>query len=272
MQKLFEDFLYKKINPKELVSKLIKAKKYVCYTDTQSFEFNLLINDIQDIIDNRNKKDVYEDILIVFYQYLDIKKNRKNKTIFSLKILEKPVYKSGIKIYYNEKDIMCFMSSINYGWLGEDNFKRNLVDNFFSDYYILQTPRQVAKNKIGVCWDQVELERYYFNNTEYKIKTYFLCHYDNEKCPTHTFLVYEKNSCFYWFEHSWEKYRGIHKYSCLKDLLIDVRNKFIETELNNTYESNNLMLYEYEKPKYGISVKEFYKHCANGKNINVDSL
>ncbi len=31
----------------------------------------------------------------------------------------------------------------------------------------------------------------------------------------------------------------------------------------------NLCIYEYSKPKYGVNVLEFYKHCENGKNVIV---
>lgn len=174
--------------------------------------------------------------------------------------------------YYNGFEIMNLLKDINYGWIDKNHHKFNIVDNSFSDNYILQTPKEVIQNKVGICWDQVELERYYFKNNDWNIKTFFLCHYDNDKCPTHTFLTYEKDSKFYWFEHSWEKYRGIHEYKTLKELLTDVKNKFIVDELNSRYEKNNLMLYEYEKPKYGLTVLEFYKHCESGINIDIDNL
>lgn len=167
-----------------------------------------------------------------------------------------------------EQEIMDFMNNINYGWVDSNNQSHLEVDETFSDIYKLQSPQEIINNKIGVCWDQVELERYYFKQTDYNIKTYFLVHYDNDRCPTHTFLVYEKNNKYYWFEHSWQKYQGIHEYTNIKDLLIDVRNKFITTELNNQYDEMNLVLREYERPEPGLNVQEFYKHCEQGKIIN----
>ncbi len=178
----------------------------------------------------------------------------------------------GLWNYYSENEIMNLMNDIEYGWVDKDYNKYTIVNELFSNDYILQRPKETIKNKIGVCWDQVELERYYFDNMALDIKTYFLCHYDNDKCPTHTFLTYKKNDTFYWFEHSWEKYRGIYKYDSLKSMLADIRNKFIETELNNKFLEKDLMLYEYNKPQYGISVIDFYKHCESGENINVDKL
>ena len=172
----------------------------------------------------------------------------------------------------NEQEIMNIMEKIKYGWLDKNNKVHHEVDNNFSDSYVLQSPTQVLENKIGVCWDQVELERHLFKDTSLEITTYFIVHYDNNKCPTHTFLVYKKDNKIYWFEHSWNKYKGIHEYNNLIELIKDIKQKFITTELNNNYNSTNLVIYEYTKPKYGIGVKDFYKHCETGKQIKVGEL
>lgn len=169
---------------------------------------------------------------------------------------------------FDELDVMHLMENIEYGWVDFANNKHNEVDTSFSKDYKLQSPSEVMKSKVGVCWDQVELERYYFKKTNYQVKTYFIVHYDNNRCPTHTFLVYQKNNKYYWFEHSWQKYRGIYEYDSLNDLLVDVRSKFITTELNNSYEENNLVLYEYSTPKPGLNVLAFYKHCESGQMIS----
>lgn len=192
-----------------------------------------------------------------------------------IEILKEPIKAKGqlsIWNYYNEFEIMGLMNEINYGWIDKKSKLHKEVNNLFSDNYILQTPKEVVKNKVGICWDQVELERYYFKNNDWNIKTYFIVHYDNDKCPTHTFLTYRKNDKIFWIEHSWEMFRGIHQYSSIKELLIDVRNKFVENELDNSYNQNNLVIYEYRKPKFHISVQQFYKHCESGFSIDLNNL
>ncbi len=166
--------------------------------------------------------------------------------------------------------IMTLMNDIQYGYLDKDNIKHLYIDDFFSSMYKLQSPFEILENKIGVCWDQVELQRYYFEKENILCKTYFIVYYDNDKCPTHTFLVYKNNDFYYWFEHSWEKYRGIHKYSSLDELLTNVRKRFIKEELPSNFNNKNLCLYDYKKPNYGISCMEFYKHCEMSTNINVE--
>lgn len=187
-----------------------------------------------------------------------------------IKPLDNPIKAKGqlsIWNYYNELEIMELMKDIEYGWIDKHNNKHNIVNDEYANNYILQSPNEVIKNKIGVCWDQVELERYYFKGNDWNVKTYFIVHDDGNKCPTHTFLTYEKNNKYYWFEHSWERFRGIHEYNSLKELLNDIKDKFIKYELCDNYVLENLMLYEYKKPKYHISTQEFYDHCNNGINI-----
>lgn len=189
--------------------------------------------------------------------------------------LEHPIKAKGqlnIWNYYNEFEIMNLMENIEYGWMDKDNKRHTLVDETYSDNYVLQSPKEIIKNKVGVCWDQVELERYYFKGNGWNMKTYFLVHYDGNKCPTHTFLTFEKSNKYYWFEHSWEKFKGIHEYKSLKELLFDIRDKFIKYELDHNYVVENLKLHEYKKPKYHISVQEFFNHCDSGTYINFKEL
>ena len=174
--------------------------------------------------------------------------------------------------YYKEIEIMAFIENIDYGWVDKDNNKHNHIDNSYAENYKLQSPQELIKSKFGVCWDQVELERYCFKNHICNCKTYSIIYYDEHKCPTHTFLTYEKGNHFYWFEHSWKKYKGIHKYDSLKELLKDVQNKFVNDEIKTEFNKFNLCIYDYKKPKYGIGCLDFYKHCESGQKINVDKL
>lgn len=166
---------------------------------------------------------------------------------------------------------MELMKNIEYGFVDKERNKYKVVDDKYQNNYILQSPNEVIKNKIGLCLDQVELERYYFKSSDLNIKTYFIV-YDDNMYKAHTFLTFEKNNKYYWFEHSWEKFMGIHEYISLKELLLDVKLKFIRYELDNNYNKKKLMLCEYKKPKYHVSFKEFYNHCSSGKLIDITLL
>lgn len=174
--------------------------------------------------------------------------------------------------YYDEFEVMNLLQNIEYGWIDKNKTKHHSICKQFDKNYILQSPKEVIKNKIGVCFDQVELERYYFKNNDWDIRTYFICYYTDNECSSHTFLTFKKDNFFYWFEHSWEKYKGINRYNTLKELLKDVKEKFILSEIKSNYNKNNLLIREYSKPNYHITTLEFYKHCEINKPINIDKL
>ena len=141
-----------------------------------------------------------------------------------------------------ENDIMNIMNDIKYGYLDINGNIHYVIDKDFESLYTLQSPGETLNNKVGVCWDQVELERYLFDKENIKFNTYFIVYYSDNICPTHTFLIYKIDNDYYWFEHSWEKYRGIRKYSSENSALNDIKEKFINDELNNNYDDTNLFL------------------------------
>ena len=108
--------------------------------------------------------------------------------------------------YYNENEVMNLMTEIEFKEIELSDCKR---------------PSEVVKSKIGNCLEQVELERSCLKNNDWNIKTY-LVKYGKSY---HSFLIYEKNNKYYWFEHALLKYRGIHEYSSLDELLLDVKRK-----------------------------------------------
>ena len=160
------------------------------------------------------------------------------------------------------QEIMKLMEEINYGWV-DKNGNPHIKLEGFADNYILQSPEELIKSKLGVCWDQVELERFYFKEKGIDINSYFIVHYDGKKCPCHTFISFEKNGKFYWFEHAWEKHRGIKEFNSKEELLKDVREKFIDLELKNGYQEDHLFIFNYKKPTPHLDTLGFYKHCEN---------
>lgn len=163
------------------------------------------------------------------------------------------------------------MSEIDYGVPNEKN--ENLLDlidddEVFDKYYYLQTPEELLKSKLGVCWDQVELEREFLTNKNIDVRTFFICTYDDDNLPSHTFLTYEDNNLYYWYEHSWFEERTVRKYETLEMLLKDVKKKFI-----NSHETNKnapTLIYEYSKPPKHIKCEEFYGHAETGKLIKLN--
>lgn len=169
----------------------------------------------------------------------------------------------------NVDRIINVLNQIEYGWVDKNGNIYNEVNDLFSDNYVLESPDEVLKNKVGVCFDQVELERKLFADENINFSTYFIVHYNDDNLPSHTFLIYKDNNKYYWFENSWIRYKGIHEYSSVNDALIDIKEKFVESEIDTDYNPYNLCIYKYNKPKYGISSLQFYNHCESGENIKL---
>ena len=85
---------------------------------------------------------------------------------------------------------------------------------------------------------------------------------------SHTFLTYQKSDKFYWFEHAWMEYSGIHEYSDFNDLIQDVKNKFL-LKIGNSVVNDRLHCYIYKKPKIGLSIGDFYEFCKQGEEIDL---
>ena len=166
------------------------------------------------------------------------------------------------------KEIYEQLNNIEYGWVDKNSVKHyKLEPALFNENYMLQTPEELIKSKVGVCWDQVELERFYFSKTELAFHSYDILYIDKNKMPNHTFFVYEENNKYYWFEHAFDKFKGIHEFSDLKSLLLDVKKAFVTTELKDICDDNFLNIFEYEQPKEHLNCTDFYNHFMNGKNV-----
>lgn len=120
--------------------------------------------------------------------------------------------------------------------------------------YIVKTPTQLIKTKSGICYDQVEFERVYFEKHKYQYKTYFA--YEKEPVddnPTHTFLIFKENDQYFWFENAWESYRGIHgPFKTYNDAL-----KFVSIQFKKSSGWKFINILEYRRPPENLNMKQF---------------
>ena len=77
---------------------------------------------------------------------------------------------------------MDIMNDIKYGYLDINGNIHYVIDKDFGSLYKLQSPGETLNNKVGVCWDQVELERYLFDKKNIKFNTYFIVYYSDNIC------------------------------------------------------------------------------------------
>ena len=186
---------------------------------------------------------------------------------------EKVTMEYSFKKVKTPEELLKWMDNISYGWLSNEDNKphvdNNESDEEFEKIYKLQSPSQVIKNCVGTCYDQCELERKWFYNKGISFTILYI-EISNERKPTHTFCIYETENGYNWFEHSWESYKGIHKYEKLKDLIYDIINKF--KSFNNDYESPIILTNLSSKPKYGIGSNEFMDYAHSQHSIDLNDL
>jgi hypothetical protein len=169
--------------------------------------------------------------------------------------------------------------NIVYGFVGKNGKKYyDMFSEEWNDWYtqcFVQSGEEVLESKTGTCWDQVELERLWFERKGYTIHSFFMWFEVNKEnnYPTHTFLIYENDNKYYWFENAFEAERGIYEFDSLDDAIECVKSKQINYVRNNFSNSSledmeRLTVYEYSKPGNHLGVEEYFKHVTSIKYIS----
>ena len=187
-----------------------------------------------------------------------------------------------IKVLFSKiqtpEELLNFMSkNINNGYLGKSGRVYHLEDEDFNnkwfDDYILEGKDDILETLYGNYWDQVELERTWFTDNKYEIKTIYemvKLEYENNY-PTHSFLVFkDEDGNWNWFENSDLENRGIHKFDSFENLLNFQYNKYVDfLKTFNIYdeEIKKIIMTEYEKPKTGINVENYLNWVINSKTL-----
>lgn len=156
--------------------------------------------------------------------------------------------------------------NIKYGYLDKYGNVVKYTDKYFYenwyDNYILSSAEDVLKNKVGNCYDQVEFEYTWLTQHGYKTKRFYemvLVEYKNNY-PTHTFIVYENDNKYYYFENAFYELRGIRKFDSMKKLLsFELEQYKISLKKYNIDEKelSNIILKEYSIDEYRISASTF---------------
>jgi hypothetical protein len=172
--------------------------------------------------------------------------------------------------------------NIHYGFVGKNNQRVYTpededMDKDINDEYFLQSPEELINSGHGVCWDMTELERDWFTKHNYNLKVFFMMFAKNveNNLPTHTFLAFEDQGKWYWFEHAFGEQRGIHEYPSLNELIIDVKKKHLDYAIKNRGASvedyQDLKICEYGVAPSGINPNEFIEGVmGNNPALDID--
>ena len=150
----------------------------------------------------------------------------------------------------------------------ESQILKEKVSIFLMDklHLELNSKSRYYPNKMGINFDLVELERDILSTRDVDLRTYLMMSSNKDEDNSHAFLVYKDDKYYYWYEYSWLKYRGIHRYNNKENLFRDILNKY--SKVINC-EVEDIKLYMYDKPRYGINYNKFIRHVlAGSENLN----
>ena len=176
------------------------------------------------------------------------------------------------------KELFQFMEdNIKYGVFINNKVYEWDKDGIFEDIcrtkWKLKTSNEIIDCGYGICWDQVELERDWFNINNYEYKTifiWFLFDYENSY-PTHAYLIYKNNNKYYYFEHSDSNNKGIYEFNSFEDAIKYQLNKHIELSKTNNIvgeeELKYIHIFEFDKPRIDCSYDEYLEHILNSVDI-----
>lgn len=131
-----------------------------------------------------------------------------------------------------------------------------LYESLLFNKYYLQTPNELLKNKYGICYDQVELIRYWLNLNNYDNWTYYTPYHN------HSIIIYKDDDKYCIMETSIKEYNGIHKFNSLEEAIKDYK-KF---QLKDTSISD-IKLYLYDNVLFGCNFYDLIYHITKDKNL-----
>lgn len=150
---------------------------------------------------------------------------------------------------------------------------RNTTSEDWDKYQIVQSPKEIERSKVGVCWDYVSYEAWYFtkNFPDVSYKTYYLQFFDNKDDPTHTILTFTLNGKHYLFENSFRDYAGIYEAKS-EDDIINFVLKIMSDHKGDMLKRCGYDVWEYnalDNTLFGMHCQEYMTYVMdNGKCKN----
>lgn len=172
------------------------------------------------------------------------------------------------------EDLHSWMSSnLDYGYIGKSGkrYDQEIVPEEFYKNYRLQAPIKLVSSKLGVCWDQVELQRACFElmveSGDLSMRhTHYYLEQHNEYQASHSFSVLSSsNDNLYWFENSYGRYRGIHgPYTKLNSVFDEI---IAHVRAEEDAADDGVSIYQLPVMKYGIDCMGYMRIAKRSKHI-----
>lgn len=128
-------------------------------------------------------------------------------------------------------DIYKFNKELNkwkYGILINGKIYTKCSEIDWSKYKTIRIS-DIEKYHVGICWDFVNYQHYYFKKNNIKDESYFFVMQQSEDendIVTHTFSIFTIANKKYWFESSWFGHQGVKEISSFKDVVLKLVEKY----------------------------------------------
>lgn len=179
------------------------------------------------------------------------------------------------------KELLFYMNeNFSYGFVDKSGMiydTSNMIafQNACKEKWFLSSPSRLRKVKLGHCWDFVEFEREWFQSHGYSFQTFYI-YFDfpyETSYSIHTYLIYQENGKYYYFEYSNLLNRGIYEFASLEEAIMHQKEKHIESNKRRNpvgeEERKRIHIYEYDNPPYHCSQDDFIDFIMNyGKELH----
>lgn len=167
-------------------------------------------------------------------------------------------------------EILNKLDDIHYGWVDRYNVvHKQSKKDFFINNYKFMSIEETLNNKVGTCFEQTELIRYYLEQESIPCKNYIIIYNDNNKIASHTICVAEVNDKYYLMESSWILNDENIEFSSTKEILNKVVRLYPKMYKIEPFDINLIDIYEYDKPTPGLSFKEFQNYTRTCNKIEL---
>ena len=170
-----------------------------------------------------------------------------------------------------------------------NNFEYGVIDNFGNKFYDsnsnefqeicntqwkLRSVEKMLQDKIGHCYDQVEIERMWFLKNNYKVKTFWICTYQEnveDSAFCHSYLLFKDGNYWKLFEHSDYFNRGIHKFKTIKQAVAWQKEQHIKfaTSIIKPKKKYISCIKEFATPPENINMQEYLSYVETFEDYNM---
>ena len=163
------------------------------------------------------------------------------------------------------------MSEIEYGWVDKNgDVHKKAKKSFFLNNYHLQSIDETLGYKVGTCWEQVELARYYLEKEDVHVDSYFIMYDDETKIARHTIAVANLYGKYWWIENAWKARGNYNFFDSPEDILAKVLELYPRMYKIENFDYEKVEIYKYPKPMPGLTFDEFTEYCRNQDEIIMD--